>query len=144
MADLAPTTLKNLWQSGQQGRLSPWQVARALALREASKECHGGQANLPWVASRVTKIGGGNPCVQSLCDLFAKIDADPDWYPGKHSAKKRGPKPLFNAAKRQCVARSAMAAKSKHDQEPSVTAVCLACPAATHNPNTGKPFCDVA
>ena len=51
MADLAPTTLKNLWQSGQQGRLSPWQVARALALREASKECHGGQANLRWVAS---------------------------------------------------------------------------------------------
>ena len=49
MADLAPTTLKDLWQSGQQGRLSPWQVARALALREASKECHGGPS---WVGFR--------------------------------------------------------------------------------------------
>ena len=111
-------TLKELWRGGQDGRLSPWEVAKALGFREASKELHGGEPNLPWIASRVTKIGGGHPSAQSLWELFAKIDADPEWYPGKHNGKRRGPKPLFNAAKRLCVARSAMAAKTNQGQEP--------------------------
>ena len=34
-----------------------------------------------------------------------------------------------------------MAAK-KHDQEPSVSAVIQACPSATKNPKTKRPFCD--
>ena len=52
-------------------------------------------------------------------------------------------KPLFNGAKRLCVARSAMAAKTNHGQEPSIPALRLACPAATMNPQTGKPFSDM-
>ena len=69
-------TLKELWLGGQDGRLSPWEVAKALGLREASKELHGGQPNLPWIASRVTKIGGGHPSDQSLWELLTKIDAE--------------------------------------------------------------------
>lgn len=111
-------------------------------LREASKEIHGGVPNLPWIAQRVTKVGGGNPDRASLHELFAKVDADPQWFPGKHNGAKRGPPVLLTAAKRRCIAESAMAAKKNKHQEPCVKAVILACPDATRNPNTKKPFSD--
>lgn len=143
MPAIPAATLKELWQSGQDGRLSPWEVAKALAFREASKEIHDGVPNLGWIAERLTKVGGGHPGKPALSELFAKIDADPDWYPGKYGGLKRGRKPVFNVAKRLCVARSAMAAKANNGQEPSIVAVRLACPAATKNPQTRKPFCDI-
>ena len=102
---------------------------------------HGGQPNLAWIASQLTKSGGGAPTRAALHELFAKIDGDPEWFPGKHSGVKRGPKPLLTAAKRRCIAASAMAAK-KRNLEPCVAAVVNACPAATLNLGTGKPFCD--
>ena len=56
MAANPPATLRDLWLSGQDGRLSPWEVAKALAFREANKEIHDGVPNLEWIASRVTKV----------------------------------------------------------------------------------------
>ena len=105
-------SLRHLWHCGQEGRLSAWQVAKALGLREASRELHGDSGNLPWIAARLVKIGGGIPTPQSLHELFAKIDADPDWFPGKHNGVKRGPMPLFTKAKRRAVATSLTAACS--------------------------------
>ena len=134
--------LRHFWLSAPAGRLCPWEVAKALGLREASRELHGGQPNLEWIASRLTKSGGGAPTRAAMHELFAKIDSDPEWFPGKHSGAKRGPKPLLTAAKRRCIAASAMASKRKRDQEPCVAAVVNACPAATLNPQTGKPFDD--
>ena len=134
--------LYQLWHGGQDGRLSAWQVAKALGLREGSKEIHGGQVNLPWVAQRVTKNGGGCPTTASLHEFFRKIDSDPEWFPGKHSSQKRGPKPVFNAAKRRRVATSMMARKHNRGEEPTVAAAILSCPSATMNPKTKKPFCD--
>ncbi|CAK0797152.1 unnamed protein product [Prorocentrum cordatum] len=133
--------LRQFWPSAPAGRLSPWEVVEALGLREASKEVHGGQPNMEWVAARLTKSGGGAPARAAVHTLFTKIDGDPEWFPGRHSGAKRGPKPLLTAAKRRCIAASAMAAK-KRDQEPYVAAVVIACPAATLNPGAGKPFCD--
>ena len=71
------TTLSELWRSAPHGRLSPWEVAKALGLREASKEIHGGQPNLPWIAARVSKVGGGHPDRASLHELFAKVPPMP-------------------------------------------------------------------
>ena len=135
-------SLSAQWKSAQHGRLCAWEMAKALALREASKEIHGGKLNVPWIAARVTKQGGGSPAPPSLHELYAKVDADPDWYPGKHNGEKRGPKPLFNSAKRRCVALNAMTSKENKDQEPCVAASVLACPKATWNPKTKRPFCD--
>ena len=117
-------------------------MAKALGLREASKELHGDQLNLPWIAARVSKVGGGHPTPPSLHEMFVKIDNDPDWFPGKHSGTKRGPKPMLTAVKQRCIAQSAMTAKQKHKQDPCVAAVVLACPVSTHNPKTKRPFCD--
>ncbi|CAK0800003.1 unnamed protein product [Prorocentrum cordatum] len=134
-------TRRQFWLSAPAGRLSPWGVAKALGLREASEEVHGGQPNMERVAARLTKSGGGAPTRAAAHALFTRIDSDPGWFPGKRSGAKRGPKPLLTAAQRRCVAASAKAAK-KRDQEPCVAAAVNACPAATLNPGAGKPFCD--
>ena len=42
--------LRDAWHGGQADRMSPWEQARALAFREASREIHGGRVNAPWVA----------------------------------------------------------------------------------------------
>ena len=112
-----------------------------MGLREASKDIHNDNVNLPWIAVRVTKVHGGNPSPAALHQLFGKIDADPEWFPGKHTGTKRGPKPLLTKAKRRCIADSAMAMKAIGGDEPVVDAVILDCPDATMNPVTGKPFC---
>ena len=121
--------LKHAWLCAPENRLCAWEIAKALGLREASIEIHGCNGRLPWIAARLCKVGGGCPTVQSLHELFAKIDADPEWFPGKHSGRKRGPKPVLTKAKRRCIASSAMAAKSARGEEPSVDAAILACPA---------------
>ena len=133
--------LRRAWLDAPANRLCAWEVAKALGLREASKDIHSGNVNLPWIAARVAKVDGGNPSRSALHQLFDKIDADPEWFPGKHTGTKRGPKPLLTKAKRRCIAASAMAKKAIDGDEPVVDAVILACPAATMNPVTGKPFC---
>ena len=44
--------LREAWLSAPEGRLCPWQQARALALREASEEIHGAPW-LPWIEAGV-------------------------------------------------------------------------------------------
>ena len=116
----AQELLRNFWLSCPPGHLSPWEQAKALGLREASKELHDGKVNVPWICARLTKTGGGQPQRPSLHEFFRKVDADPDWFPGKHSGKPRGPKPLLTSQKRLCIASSAMEAKRRRRQEPCV------------------------
>ena len=80
--------LREAWLSAPEGRLCPWQQARALALREASAEIHGAPW-LPWIAERLEKVGGGKPSKQAVGQLFALVDTDKEWYPGKHNGAKR-------------------------------------------------------
>ena len=137
------SALRQLWLSAPPGRMSPWQQARALALREVSRELHAGRTQLEWVAARVEKVGGGSPGQDALHKFFTKVDADPDWFPGKQcSGKRRGRPPLLTPAKRRCIARAAMSAKHTQNKEPCVDAVVHACPRATWNPSTQLPFCD--
>ena len=131
---------RDLWLSGQANRFSPWQQARALAFREASKELHSGEVSVPWVANRVEKVGGGNPSRQFLHEFFATVDADPDWLPGKHSGAKRGPEPSLTKGKRRCLAALAMAAK-REGQEPCVHALVEACSKAAGGIGTWRAAC---
>ena len=139
---MSQEALRSLWLDAPVGRLCAWEVAKALGLREASKELEGGEPNIPWIASRLTKVGGGSPTKQSLHELFNKVEDDSEWFPGKHSGKKRGRKPLLTPAKRRCIAQCAMAAKRNYGEEPCVAAVVASCPKATFNSKTKKPFCE--
>ena len=116
MASLKPIPqdrLQAFWHAAPDGRLCPWEQAKALAFREASKDIHNGLVKLDWVASKLTKTGGGCPQKGSLSEFFAKVDADPDWFPGKHNGAKRGRRPCLTAAKRRCIAQSLMSAKKR-------------------------------
>ena len=111
--------LKHAWLHAPDNRLCAWEVAKALGLHEASIKMHGSNGRLPWIAARLCKVGGGCPTVQSLHELlFAEIDADPEWFPGKHGGRKRGPKPALTKAKRCCIASAAVTAKSARGEEP--------------------------
>ena len=64
MASLKPipqARLQTYWHAAAAGRLCPWEQAKALAFREASKEIHNGTVKLDWVASKLTKNGGWLP-----------------------------------------------------------------------------------
>ena len=139
---VASTHLQALWLRAPDGCLSPWQQARALAFREASRELHGGKDMLDWIARRLLLAGGGHPQKACVCKLFKRVDADPDWFPGKLYGAKRGRKALLTPAKRRCIAQSAMSAKRTRGEEPCIAAVVHACPRATRNPQTGQVFCD--
>ena len=67
-------SLRSFWLHAQDGRLCPWEQAKALGLREASRELHKGKTNLPWIAARVTKVGGGHPGKSALHEFFKLVD----------------------------------------------------------------------
>ena len=141
MKPIPQARLQTYWHAAAAGRLCPWEQAKALAFREASQEIHNGSVKLDWVASKLTKNGGGCPQKGSLSEFFAKVDADPAWFPGKHSGAKRGRRPCLTPAKRRCIAQSLMSAK-KRGEEPCPEVAIQRCPKSTFNPETGEAFCD--
>ena len=69
--------LRDLWLRAQHGRLCAWEQAKALALREVSRELHG-RTQLAWIAARVEKAGGGHPNLGALHKFFKVVDAKCD------------------------------------------------------------------
>ena len=65
--------MRDFWLSAPEGRLCAWELAKALAFREESRELPGGEVNLAWVAARVTKVGGGHPTRSAMCQFFAMV-----------------------------------------------------------------------
>ena len=53
--------LRSLWLSAPPGRLCPWEQARALGLREASKLIFDGEVNQTWIAGKLAKTDGSAP-----------------------------------------------------------------------------------
>ena len=136
------------WVSGRPYRLAPWSQAiiwAALKINEAW--------NLDMcdndIASLVQKVGdsgrsdGGPPSKQAVADWRRLIENDPDWYPGKlaEQRKKPGPRKLLDNQKASSIAQSMMGVKRRR-VEPSASLAKELCPAATLNPETGKPFSD--
>ena len=133
--------LQEAWTAAPEGRLPAWEQAKAWALREvwrSEKPSEWGMLN--YIASKVVKAGehGGNPSHGALSEFFSKLDADPEWYPGKSTQERFGPPPVMSAQKKQAVARCAMALKRK-GVEPTYARVVALCPKATLNPATNRP-----
>ena len=135
--------MKQFWTTARHGRLTPWEQAKAVALREASREIHGGKVKLQWVCDRLKKVGGGAPKPSAMCEWFLKVDKDSDWFPGKHSGAKRGPAPQLTKAKRKSIASALMAAK-KRGEPPCAEVAARQCPKAMVNDATGALFSDWA
>ena len=67
-----------------------------------------------------------------------KVDADPEWYPGKAEPNARGPKSVIAPRSQNVVAQSAMSMR-RRGEEPTYPAMVAATPVALLNPATGKP-----
>ena len=139
----AQEALRLSWLQGPEGRLSGREQAKAWALREVWREDGKAPYGLfTFVAARVRKTRNGrptgdHPSVASVKEFFTKIDADPDWHPGKHCEERRGPKRVLRGPKRTAIASAAK--RLKHEgQEPTFAAIVAACPEATRNPATNE------
>ena len=132
------SSLKDLWKDGKEGCLSPLEQCRAWALREVYREEEVPEKKLyTKVASKLTKIGGGQPTSRAVLLLFDKVDNDDDWYPGKVQ-EGRGRKQVLTELAKGVIKRSAEAI-SRRGGEPTYRLVCGACPEAVKNPETEKP-----
>ena len=97
--------LRSFWLEAPEGKLCGREQAKAWALREVWQE--EGKAKygvFSFIANKLQKTQDGDPTgdaptVNSVKDFFEKIDADPNWYPGKHSGAKMGPKRVLRGVK---------------------------------------------
>jgi hypothetical protein len=139
---MASNTLEEIWNSAPDGRLSAQDQMKAWALREVLKAR--GEAVKHAAIARLLRTGGSSstnrapPTGQAVGQLFSKMDADANWYPGKSYQTKFGPDAALNGAKRRCIANSAMAL-SGIGGEPTYKALVSRCPLAVVNPETKKP-----
>ena len=115
--------LRAAWLGGRTGYLSAQSEARAWALREVWRASHESEHGmLTFIAQRVQKIGpqgrnnGGCPSHSAIFQLFEKIDADRDWFPGKSKQEQHGPASVITPTNQAIVARSAMARKERGEE----------------------------
>ncbi|CAK0801209.1 unnamed protein product [Prorocentrum cordatum] len=137
--------LSRAWFAGKEGGLCGREQARARALREVRRE--EGKSDygaMSFVASRArkTKVGkpsGDHPTSQSIKELFERVDADPEWHPGKLAeGGLRGRKRALRGPKQTAIVAAAKRLK-KQGEEPTYAAIAAACPTAALNPDTGQP-----
>ena len=111
--------VRDAWLAGPEGRLCGREQAKAWALREVwraeGKPAHG---MLPFVSARVKKTKRGKPGREAptrpaMQQFFKKVDAGPEWYPGKSSGQKRGCERVLRGAKRTAIVAAAKRLKAE-------------------------------
>ena len=141
MAKSQQDLLREAWLGGRTGNLSPLEEAKAWALREAWRdEGNSSYGMLVHIAGKVYKTGPGkkHPSPPALSQLFDRMDADKDWFPGKSDQEQHGPAPSLNGTMQTTIARSAMAMKER-GEEPTYAKLVASNPKASCNPETNRP-----
>lgn len=140
MATSCQELLKKAWLSGRDGHLSALSEARAWALREVWRDDKKPEYGmLTYIAGKLKKVNGGRPTPQALGQMFAKIDSDPLWYPGKSIQETFGPPSAITPTNQAIVAKSAMA-MAERGEEPTYAALVSKNPKALENPETNEPI----
>ena len=140
MADSKQALLRSTWLDAKDGSLSGREQAKAWALREVWKDDdkadHG---MLTYIAGKLKKKDGGSPCSNAVKQLFVKVDADADWFPGKANYDEVGAERVMTGQQRAAMARCAMTMKTS-GIEPTYGKVVAACPKAALDTKTKRPF----
>ena len=132
-------TLEHVWTSGPQGHLSPLETLKAWALGKVYlEEGYSEKGLYVKIASKVSKVGGGQPGPDAVRKLLLRIEEDPSWYPGKKQGDTPGRKRALSEQARQSIKRSAEAIKES-GLEPTYPLILARCPNATRTPDTGEP-----
>ena len=131
-------TLQDAWLNSPKNKLGAKGEALAWALRKAWFASGNGKYGMLGFVQEHTTIDGHAPRPNTLTDLYKKIDADPEWYPGKLAGAAPGrPSAMTNTSK-SVLARSAMA-ESKRGGECTYKSLIARNPNAKRNPETGEP-----
>ena len=80
------------------------------------------------------KVGGGHPTAQAFGWFYAKVDDNPEWFPGKRCGSMGVLPNVLSAAQRH-----AMMALKARGQEPTTASVIAQCPFAGFNAATQAP-----
>ena len=137
--------LRSAWLAGPEGKLAAREQAKAWALREVwQSEGKGSYGMLPFIAERLRKTkngkpSGDHPTPAAVLQFFMKTDEDTDWFPGKTSEAKRGPKRVLDEGSKKSAVIRAAKRISKEEGEVTYSAMVSACPNAMINPATGEP-----
>ena len=125
-------------------KLTPWSQSKVWALAEAWKivnpdTLHGRNT---WISNLVEVVTEDkrtkkHPTEQAIGQLLAKIEADPQWFPGKMYGSKGGRKDQISNTNKTIVARSAMSLKRK-GIEPTYPQILAHNKKAAKNPATGE------
>ena len=137
---ILPTLLlREAWTAAAPGRLAPQEQCKLWALRQVLRKQGEDDDQYEWMASQVIVVGGGHPERGSVRDFFLRVDAAGEhWYPG-FTTGKRGRPVEMTKKKRQAIATSMMAAKSRGELPCYETAVAY-CPRASFNETTQEIF----
>jgi hypothetical protein len=132
--------LEDAWLQGSVGSLSALSQAKLWAARAVwradKKSDHGVQS---FAARLVKKCGTDeHPSQSAVRQFYAKIDADPAWFPGKIYRENSGPSRVLSGQQTAAIARSAEAMK-RRGAEPTYPRLVGTCPTATLNRGTGAP-----
>jgi len=139
MAESRQELLKECWLGGRSNNLSAMSEARAWALREVWRdEKKPDYGMLSYIAGKLKKVNNKAPTPQALGQFFAKIDADPEWFPGKSDRTVNGPASVITPTNQAIVARSAMA-MAQRGEEPTYAALVANNKRALQNPETNEP-----
>ena len=123
---------------GVMDTFSPLSEARAWALREVWRDENESEwGMLSYIAGKLKKKGGGNPSVEAVHKFFAKLDADPQWFPGRGYQEQFGPPSVITPGNQAIVARSALA-MSAREQKLSYAALVPNNAEQLLNPQTGQ------
>ena len=139
MAETAQDMLKSAWLGGRTGNLSAWSEAKLWAAREVWRHEKDSEHGLQTFAAGLVKKHGTNehPSHRAVGLFYEKVDADPEWFPGKIYREKSGPERVLTGPQVSAIARSAQSMKAR-GLEPTYPMVVAACPSGTLNHQTGK------
>jgi len=122
MTDSRQDMLRSAWLDAKDGSLSGREQAKAWALRKVWKDSgkadHGMKT---FIAGKPKKKGGGSPSSGAVKQLFEKVDADDDWFPGKGNYEEVGAPSIMSGQQRGALARCAMAMKKTASSLPTAT-----------------------
>ena len=128
--------LRKAWLEGRHGNLCALSEAMLWAVREVwraeKRSLHGLQT---FAAGLVTKVGTGeHPTHRAVGLFYARVDADPEWYPGKSGQVIHGPAKALTSQQASAIARSAQALKAR-----SVVVLRLSAPSRGREGDAGVP-----
>ena len=143
--------MKQNLHSSPQGKLSPWEVAKAIAYEQViiSMEKHlgktcwelTGKSRSAFTAAKLKVKGGGQPGERRVKKIWEKVKKDPTWSVGATQKNQGGRPSTIAMAQKQAIANKAMELKKEYIA-PTPEKIRILLPGKTINKKTKEAISD--